>query len=492
MATPAATPQLSKQTTPPLATPVLARTGTAQVPTPSPLSAAAQASKEKFWGKLVPVQAGLVPVNLAKDKTTIGRAAENDVALTDNTYVSSSHCAIVHEAGSDFLVDSSTNGTLINDVRVPKGDKVPLPVGSKITIVPVKDGTVGVEYFLQLTADGISAREESVVANLLCCICQCIVHDAVSVVPCLHVFCGGCLSEWEEHSNSDCPQCRTAIKQVNRNTTINGLAETFLQTHPDRRRTAEEIADLNSKNKYTGDKMREAAAKRRRVGRHRDDDDDEEDEDDYDDDEEEEDDDGPAAVCRSCLTAATADGFVCPTGGAHTGCQCCGDMLPIRPPGANPINCAHCHQVFCSMYWTCRPFSGCRGTCLQRQRDVVLAYRDLDRVVNNNSFESKVLKDFLEAKTITATAFYQDCIAKVQAGEFTCTIPVTPDLPLCRTCRQTAVGELAYQYREKIKPEDLPDAVKRRGNCWYGKGCRTQHHNDPHATKLNHVCPPSR
>ncbi|KAL6542349.1 hypothetical protein OROMI_023951 [Orobanche minor] len=36
-----------------------------------------------------------------------------------------------------------------------------------------------------------------------------------------------------------------------------------------------------------------------------------------------------------------------------------------------------------------------------------------------------------------------------------------------------------------------PEAVQRQ-DCWYGYGCRTQHHNEEHARKRNHVCRPTR
>ena len=51
--------------------------------------------------------------------------------------------------------------------------------------------------------------------------------------------------------------------------------------------------------------------------------------------------------------------------------------------------------------------------------------------------------------------------------------------PLCR-------------YREALPAGELPDAVLRRPNCWYGSECRTQVHNRQHAERLNHICGPSR
>ncbi|KAG0240328.1 hypothetical protein BGW41_007041 [Actinomortierella wolfii] len=50
-----------------------------------------------------------------------------------------------------------------------------------------------------------------------------------------------------------------------------------------------------------------------------------------------------------------------------------------------------------------------------------------------------------------------------------------------------------YQWRKSIDPAQLPPRVTARANCWYGRGCRTQHnrHNPGHAQRLNHICDPS-
>ncbi|KVI00489.1 hypothetical protein Ccrd_021263 [Cynara cardunculus var. scolymus] len=38
----------------------------------------------------------------------------------------------------------------------------------------------------------------------------------------------------------------------------------------------------------------------------------------------------------------------------------------------------------------------------------------------------------------------------------------------------------------------LPGDALQREDCWYGYTCRTQHHNEDHARKRNHVCRPTR
>jgi len=64
--------------------------------------------------------------------TTIGRDPECDIVLSDRE-VSRHHAEIRNETGSYILVDlGSTNGTLVNDMRVERS--IPLRSGDSITI----------------------------------------------------------------------------------------------------------------------------------------------------------------------------------------------------------------------------------------------------------------------------------------------------------------------------------------------------------------------
>ena len=49
--------------------------------------------------------------------------------------------------------------------------------------------------------------------ELLCCICQGVLEDAV-VSPCEHVFCSICVKEWLKESGT-CPNCRRRINEQN-------------------------------------------------------------------------------------------------------------------------------------------------------------------------------------------------------------------------------------------------------------------------------------
>ena len=67
-------------------------------------------------------------------KITIGRDPDNDIVV-DNK-LASRHHAIIQKIKNAYFIkdDNSTNGTLVNGVRIPKEKYVKLNGGDKITI----------------------------------------------------------------------------------------------------------------------------------------------------------------------------------------------------------------------------------------------------------------------------------------------------------------------------------------------------------------------
>ena len=67
-------------------------------------------------------------------KITIGRETDNTVVV-DNKLTSRHHCVIQKIQDAFFLKDeNSTNGTFLNDARIPSDKWVKLNPGDKITI----------------------------------------------------------------------------------------------------------------------------------------------------------------------------------------------------------------------------------------------------------------------------------------------------------------------------------------------------------------------
>ncbi len=59
-----------------------------------------------------------------------------------------------------------------------------------------------------------------------CGICYMIMHQAVSLMPCLHSYCGSCFSDWMGRSK-ECPNCREAVNEVKKNSMLNSVLHNY-------------------------------------------------------------------------------------------------------------------------------------------------------------------------------------------------------------------------------------------------------------------------
>ena len=64
-----------------------------------------------------------------------------------------------------------------------------------------------------------------------CGICYMIMHQAVTLMPCLHTYCGGCFSDWIKRSK-DCPGCRDPVLMVRKNALVNSSIDSYLLVNP--------------------------------------------------------------------------------------------------------------------------------------------------------------------------------------------------------------------------------------------------------------------
>lgn len=52
---------------------------------------------------------------------------------------------------------------------------------------------------------------------------------------------------------SVCWQCRNKVERISKNHIVNNLVEAYLRAHPERKRAAEDLKELDDKNKITRD-----------------------------------------------------------------------------------------------------------------------------------------------------------------------------------------------------------------------------------------------
>uniref|UniRef100_A0A8B9I9I0 E3 ubiquitin-protein ligase CHFR n=1 Tax=Anser brachyrhynchus TaxID=132585 RepID=A0A8B9I9I0_9AVES len=366
-----------------------------------------------------------------------------------------------------------------------------------------------------------NVKPDKMEETLTCIICQELLHDCVSLQPCMHTFCAACYSGWMERS-SLCPTCRCPVERICKNHILNNLVEAYLIQHPDKCRNEDDVRSMDARNKITQDMLQPKV--RRSFS------DEEGSSEDLlelsDVDSESSDISQPYIVCRQCpgyrrhsvptlpgtgqeteaggmqalgdapSTSANFPEYVCPAQGSHVICTCCFQPMPDRRaereqnPHVAPQQCTVCLQPFCHLYWGCTRMA-CFG-CLAPFCEINLGDKCLDGVLNNNHYESDILKDYLASRGLTWKNMLNESLLALQRGVFMLSdYRITGNTVLCYCCGLRSFRELAYQYRQNIPVAELPVTVTSRPDCYWGRNCRTQV-KAHHAMKFNHICEQTR
>ena len=456
------------------------------------------------WGQLRAASGDALVLEMDGGPYTLGRAESCTLRLTDNK-VSGVHARLSHDGANAILEDLSSNGTFVNGTKVGKGRLRVLLNDDEIAIVApsvASDSSTKFRFVLlagaaaeatsaavaaaaTAAAAGISSAAPSAATTsgagassaasgsasaddgsalekeLICGICQDLMHRPVALQPCMHSFCGACFSEWMKRK-IQCPQCRQPVRIVSRNHALANIVDTYLSSHPDKRRDSEELARLD-KEDTLGNQPKQLRKRDRddggELGELSDDDDG-----DDDDGEDGDDDDYDGHIMGHLLLQEM--------------------QQQMRRVHAQRTPCAQCQH----------PTEDHLLTPLRTRRPAVLTPSAL-----GNGFERDVLTTYLSGKGKGIADLYIECLARAEAGtmivrDIIGMVPgvAVPDLdgPTCHRCYERIFDSLVFQYRAELSAADLPDAVTRRSDCWHGIGCRTQIHNRQHAERLNHICQP--
>ncbi|KAL8412000.1 hypothetical protein RB596_001310 [Gaeumannomyces avenae] len=101
--------------------------------------------------------------------------------------------------------------------------------------------------------------------ELSCSICADLLYKPLTLLDCLHTFCGACVKEWfgwqataAENAPTPpapdspvftCPACRAPVRDTRRNATVSTLLEMFLAANPDKARPDSEKSTMDAKYK---------------------------------------------------------------------------------------------------------------------------------------------------------------------------------------------------------------------------------------------------
>ncbi|KAI1281448.1 hypothetical protein F5Y07DRAFT_354752 [Xylaria sp. FL0933] len=108
------------------------------------------------------------------------------------------------------------------------------------------------------TRSGVDLEKE-----LNCSICTELLFQPLTLLDCLHTFCGSCLKDWFEWQKISaetsptppaagavvftCPSCRAQVRDTRRNATVTSLLDIFLASNPDKAKSQAEQDELRQK-----------------------------------------------------------------------------------------------------------------------------------------------------------------------------------------------------------------------------------------------------
>jgi len=529
--------------------------------------------EEKPWGLLCSKNdQSSENKKLAGDSLTIGRSTSCNIVLADKR-LSQKHCRIFQEKDKEgnttiMVQDLSSNGTYLNEKKIGKNLSAKLENFDQIFLLRAMDvgpeNLIGFTFTLTslLTAsqddesnkkrkledvpkseekkEDIEAIEKRKKANermweeMKCIICTEFMYQPVTLMPCLHNFCGACYSDWLAKSK-ECPGCRAEVNTVKKNVTLNNFIESYLEAHPDEKQDEEIYKDMSSRNKITVDgfvvtphqdtkKGAESSQKsslappkeekkqkpilptgrktRNTAGsslvRQADSSSESFNSEGSGSDEEEKKS-QPATgssligttvngwsttLSRNSTTATTVVRAVVPAGKVCMNCSKKGSTKVSTLMG-----CTFCQRAFCNITSKCPRGSNNLFTFAEQHK-----FPDLNATsFNGNTIEQNILRDYARnKKKILVSGLYLEMLDKSSKDNWNIAhrgtmANLSRKSLVCRECVDALWDDLAYRYRESIT-KALPANIRSKPDCWYGRNCRTQIHNLQHSQKLNHVC----
>ncbi|CAM6101718.1 unnamed protein product [Calypogeia fissa] len=499
------------------------------------------------WARLVSVNQDYANIELKENEVTLGRADVVRANGEEDMHVSKIHCKIwaSAETGQCYLTNLSVNGTVVQGQPIEKEKHFSLHHGDEVCLGPRTSGCpLFVFQMLKRVHHGHQKRPIEIEADsgskpttddagngpgpkkpkmmesldtFKCSICLNVWHDVISVTPCLHSFCNACFSDWYRKSCRDrneckCPQCRGSVSSVSRNHTLRSLVEDLLKEDPSLGRSPQDIIELEKKSLFKGGTESQFQFGRNRSNWLSD----ERDEPDSLDaiwvgddmqnsatltsDEEDEEDEVEEYGCVQC--APLVGLFQCLPGQDHLVCVSCGRTYPERNDLQNVAQkCQVCSKSYCRSYFESQElvhpdFQSCPKILPLNQR-VVLEMPT--RTHHGNNYEQEVTRRYIVEQGLSVQSVLRDWLGRLDSGEadqppffVLFQTRVNSVSSVCDFCADEVFSHLLDKFRTFVPRTELPPDAAGRPDCWYGYECRTQHHKEAHARKLNHVCEPSR
>ncbi|KAK1299858.1 hypothetical protein QJS10_CPB13g01226 [Acorus calamus] len=456
---------------------------------------AGQSSRTKITGDDGDVWAKLVPSDSSYSEVEI-RSHETGVCCeaASSSCEKSKWCKITRNPNLDsaIIINTSSGAIIVDEIAIEEGGSANIKSGSQIISGPTREGHLSYTFLLCHTQEHKDERlKVSIdVEHCKCSICLNIWHDVVSVTPCLHNFCNGCFSGWVrtskgKHKGIICPQCRAAVQSVGRNYFLRNIEEAILQSFSAFKRSDEELMllDRNASNQLNPVVSRKLQTRKRPFSTSS----------------------NEMHEIESCpQCGSTLGGFRCNQNTTHLQCQACQGMMPSRSDIGVPQKCLGCDRAFCGAYWQAHGVDATTfGPVCSPQTFKSISERTITRIPEltheNNRYEQEITEMCIQQMGTSLQSVISEWVAKFNSRnidrarlQLNNKETINAETYLCDDCYHKLVSFFLYWFRITLPTHYLPLDASKRENCWYGYACRTQHRNNEHAQKRNHVCRPTR
>ncbi|EAR84274.2 C3HC4 type (RING finger) zinc finger protein (macronuclear) [Tetrahymena thermophila SB210] len=118
---------------------------------------------------------------------------------------------------------------------------------------PKKDDIILENIELKNKISQIKQMDENIENDLNCAICLELMHNPVSIIGCLHNFCGDCLNRFIYYNgtiNNLCPTCRQPIADVKQNSIIQSFIEKHLKIYPELKKEPSYYLNKDKENNF--------------------------------------------------------------------------------------------------------------------------------------------------------------------------------------------------------------------------------------------------
>lgn len=441
-----------------------------------------------IWAKLVPADSRYSVVDIGSNETVV----YSEISCSSGNKHEWCKITRILNQSSAMIQNKSSTAILIDGATVQSEDIMLIQSGTEIIPGPDREGHLSYRLEMIPAAERCEKRLKISIdiENAKCGICLNIWHGVISVAPCLHNFCNGCFSEWlrrsqERHVTVLCPQCRAPVQFAGKNHFLREVVEDILQADCSLRRSKEDVAILDSHALIQSNLVISSGRKRKRPHLAVD-----------------EQTSGLNLSCPQCGTEY--GGFRCNGDTVHIPCHACGGMMPSRSNISVPQHCLGCNRAFCGAYWHSQGVARIDGhpLCSYDSFKPIME-RSIARIPfaahETNRYEQDITERSIRQLGRTLQDVISEWIGKFDNREIDRSrMPlnhaetITAATHICNDCYDKLVSFLLYWFRFSMPRHLLPPDACKREDCWYGYACRTQHHNEEHAQKRNHVCRPTR